>query len=91
MLLNNEVIKSIAAKNNKTPGQVLLKWSVQQNIAVIPKTSKVERLGENSDLFGWSLSAEDMQAMDSLNKNRRYNDPGHFCQVAFNSFFPIYE
>lgn len=34
---------------------------------------------------------EEMAAISALNRNRRFNDPGHFCSVAFNTFFPIYE
>jgi len=47
---------------------------------------------ENIGLFGgFNLSAEEMKSISSLNKNRRFNDPGHFCEVAFSTFFPIYE
>lgn len=48
-------------------------------------------MAENLALFDFSLSEEEMAAIDALNKNRRFNDPGHFCEVAFNTFFPIYE
>ena len=47
-------------KYNKSPGQILLKWAVQQGLAIIPKTSKEERLKENADVFEWFLGAEEM-------------------------------
>jgi D-xylose reductase len=37
------------------------------------------------------LDEEDMLAVSALNRNHRYNDPGVFCQAAFNTFFPIYD
>ena len=90
--LNEQVVKDIATKHGKTAAQVVLRWGVQRGTAVIPKTSKVARLEENIGLFeGFNLSEEEMEKIASLNKNRRFNDPGHFCEVAFNTFFPIYE
>ena len=55
------------------------------------KTSKPERLLENAALFDFELTADDMQAINSLNKNQRFNDPGVFTELAFNTFYPIYE
>lgn len=49
--MEHNVIKSIAEKHKKSPAQVLLKWAVQQNLAVIPKTLKPERLPQNADIF----------------------------------------
>lgn len=90
--LNEQVVKDIAAKHGKTPAQVVLRWGVQRGTAVIPKTTKVARLEENIGLFeGFNLSDEEMTKISGLNKNRRFNDPGHFCEAAFNTFFPIYE
>lgn len=51
ILMEHNVIKSIAEKHKKSPAQVLLKWAVQQNLAVIPKTLKPERLPQNADIF----------------------------------------
>ena len=58
---------------------------------MIPKTSKKERLVENISLFDFALSSEEMKAVADLNQNRRFNDPGNFCEGAFNTFCPIYE
>jgi D-xylose reductase len=69
----------------------VLRWGVQRGTAIIPKTSKKERLAENISLFDFSLTNDDMMAINSLNQNRRFNDPGNFCEGAFNTFFPIYE
>ncbi|MDA1038953.1 MAG: aldo/keto reductase [Planctomycetota bacterium] len=90
-LLTHPTIMEIAAAVSHTPAQVLLRWGVQRGTAVIPKTSRRERLAENLDLFGLSLSGEQMAAISSLDAHRRFNDPGVFCEQAFNTFFPIYE
>ncbi len=90
-LLQIEPIQSIAAAHDRSPAQVLLRWGVQRGTAVIPKTSKTERLAENFSLFDFSLSDAEMATIDGLNRNQRYNDPGVFCQAAFNTFCPIYE
>lgn len=90
-LLGDASIQAIADEIGRSPAQVLLRWGVQRGTAVIPKTSKVERLSENLSLFDFELSDVQMATIDNLNRNRRYNDPGDFCEAAFNTFFPIYE
>lgn len=90
-LLNVNTIRSIADRHHRTPAQVILRWGIQRGTAVIPKTSKPERLRENLALFDFELTADEMHAISSLDQHRRYNDPGVFCEAAFNTFFPIYE
>ena len=90
-LFMHESILAIADAVGRTPAQVLLRWGVQRGTAVVPKTSQPKRLAENISLFDFSLSAEQMLVIDGLNENRRFNDPGDFCEQAFNTFFPIYE
>ena len=89
--LEENVVKEIAQLHNKSAAQVVLRWAIQRGTAIIPKTTKVDRLHENMDLFSFNLSSEEMDKISGLNKNKRFNDPGHFCEVAFNTFFPIYE
>ena len=90
-LLDDATIGEIANSHDRSPAQILLRWGVQRGTAVIPKTSKVERLAENLSLFDFELSHDEMYTIDALNRDRRYNDPGDFCEAAFNTFFPIYE
>ena len=70
---------------------MLLRWGVQRGTSVIPKSTRSERLRENINIFGFELSPEEMQKITALNRNRRFNDPGVFCEKAFNTFYPIYE
>ena len=90
-LLQHQTIVSIAESHERTAAQVLLRWGVQRGTAVVPKTTKTERLEENIAVFDFQLSDEEMACINALNKNRRYNDPGEFCESAFNTFCPIYE
>lgn len=90
-VLDQPVVKAAAARHGKTPAQVVLRWGVQRGTAIIPKTSKPDRLSENIDLFDFELSRGEMNSIAALNQNRRFNDPGVFGEEAFNTFVPIYE
>ena len=90
-LLTHPTINAIAAAVGRTPAQVLLRWGVQRGTAVIPKTARVERLAENIAVGDFALSPAQMQSISGLDAGRRFNDPGVFCERAFNTFFPIYE
>lgn len=89
--INTDVVKNIATQHGRTAAQVILRWGVQRGTAIVPKTSKPERMVENISLFDFELSDDQMAAINGLDQHRRFNDPGHFCEAAFNTFFPIYE
>lgn len=90
-VLEQAVVKKAAQRTGRTPAQVVLRWGVQRGNAVIPKTTKAERLIENLSVFDFELNEQEMQDISGLNSNRRFNDPGHFCEAAFNKFYPIYD
>jgi D-xylose reductase len=90
-LLDNPVIQCIAMERSRTPAQVLLRWGIQRGTAVIPKSSGIEHMRENLDVFDFELTEADMQTISGFNQNRRFNDPGVFCESAFGTFCPIYE
>ncbi|MEL7312170.1 MAG: aldo/keto reductase [Pseudomonadota bacterium] len=90
-VLETQPVISAAQRLGKTPAQVVLRWGVQRGTAVIPKTSRRERLVENLAVDDFELSEEEMSAISALNQNRRFNDPGVFCEAAFNRFHPIYD
>lgn len=89
--VNLPQVAEIATRHSKSAAQVLLRWAVQRGTVAIPKSSKLERLAENIALFDFALTEAEMATIDSLNKNRRYNDPGVFAEAAFGTFCPIYE
>jgi len=63
---NNDVLKRIGAAHQKTATQACLRFLVQQDIVVIPRTSKVERLSENAAIFDFALSDSEMDAIAAL-------------------------
>jgi D-xylose reductase len=90
-ILELPVIEAIADRIDKTPAQVILRWGIQRGTSLVVKSVKPERMKENLALADFSLTDADMAAIFSLNINRRFNDPGQFCEEAFNTFHPIYD
>jgi 2,5-diketo-D-gluconate reductase A len=62
----NPVVAQIAAKHGKTPAQVMLRWLIQRGVVVIPKTTHIQRMAENLDVFDFALTPEDMAAIAAL-------------------------
>ena len=60
--------REIAARLGRTPAQVLLRWCLQHGVPVIPKSTHRERIEENAQIFDFTLSDEDMAALDALDK-----------------------
>lgn len=71
VLLDDEKIKSIAARLNKSPAQVVLRYQIQRNVIVIPKSVTPSRIESNFQLFDFELSAEDMKVISSFDRNFR--------------------
>ncbi len=65
-LLNAPVLASIGGKYGKTPGQVVLRWHVQQGLVAIPKTSNPQRMKENLDVFDFELDPGDLTKLQTL-------------------------
>ena len=76
----NEVLSSLAAKYGRTVAQVELNWLVRQGVAAIPKSAHRERIEENFDVFGFSLSEEDAALIAACDTGRPvvgdFDDPG---------------
>ncbi|KAI4339175.1 hypothetical protein MLD38_024142 [Melastoma candidum] len=79
--LDEPVLKGLAKKYNKTVAQVVLRWGIQRNTVVIPKSSKSERLKENIEVFDFELSEEDMGIIKSIDKEYRTNQPARFWGI----------
>ena len=72
-------ILTIAKNHDKSPAQVVLRWHLQHDIIVIPKSIHEHRIIENSQIFDFSLSDKEMATIDSLNKIFRFGpDPDNF-------------
>ena len=90
-VIDLKIVDEIAKSHGKTPAQVVLRWGVQRGCYLVTKSTRNERLAENLDVFDFELSRDQMAAISALNQNRRFNDPGTFCEAAFNTFYPIYD
>ncbi len=64
--LNDPVLTEIAAAHNVTPAQVVLRWHVEHDVVVIPKSSNPERIKANADIWGFSLSGHELARIDLL-------------------------
>lgn len=66
--LNHPLIVEIARQIERTPAQVMLRWAIQHEAIVIPKSSQAPRIRSNARIFDFSLSAEQMSALDTLDE-----------------------
>lgn len=73
-------LKAIGEKYGKTPAQVILRWHLQRGIVIIPKSTHIERMEENFNVFDFTLSEEDMALIATLDKKQSaffsHTDPG---------------
>ncbi|MBD3168355.1 MAG: aldo/keto reductase [candidate division Zixibacteria bacterium] len=68
---DNPTLKSIAEKYSKTPAQILIRWTLEHRIVVIPKSANKDRINENANVFDFEIAREDMEKLDSLNEDFR--------------------
>jgi diketogulonate reductase-like aldo/keto reductase len=66
--LADREVAAIAQRSRRTPAQVLLRWGLQRGAAVLPKSTHRERIAENSEIFDFELSDEQMRALDALDR-----------------------
>jgi 2,5-diketo-D-gluconate reductase A len=66
--LSDERVRQIAEQAERTPAQVLLRWCVQRELVVIPKSTHRDRIEENAQIFDFALSEDDMSALDALDQ-----------------------
>lgn len=74
----NEMLLEIAKKYGKTVGQVLLRWNIQSGVVVIPKSTHIERIIENIDVFDFELHEDEMKKISSLDMGYSGTRTKHF-------------
>ena len=76
---NNETLKAIGDKYDKSPAQIVLRWDLQNGVITIPKSTSQDHIKSNADLFDFELTEEDMQIINDLDRNERIGpDPDNF-------------
>lgn len=77
--LDLPVLVSLAKKYGKSPAQVVIRWHIQRDVIVIPKSIHKERIVENANVFDFTLTEAELAEIDALNENHRYgSDPDNF-------------
>lgn len=74
-VLSHPILKEISQEHTKTSAQVVLRWLLQKDIVVIPKSSSEDHLRKNLDVHDFSLSKEEVERIDSMDKNKRLVNP----------------
>ena len=82
-LLEDEKIIQIATAHRKTTSQVLLHWGIQRETVVIPKSTTIKHIKENSEVFDFTLSKDDLSKISSLERRLRYVDPYEWWKIPY--------
>lgn len=69
--LNDDTLKTIASEYERTAAQILIRWALQHNLVVIPKSADPDRIRENADVFDFTIADEHMERLDDLNEDLR--------------------
>ncbi|BDG01007.1 aldo/keto reductase [Anaeromyxobacter oryzae] len=69
--MDDPTLQRVAGKHGRTPAQVLVRWCIEHEVVPIPKSVHEERIRENADVFGFTLDAEDLAALDALDEGYR--------------------
>lgn len=72
-LFENEAVVKLSKKYGKSPAQISLKWNIERGTMVIPKSVHPERIEENISIFDFDLTREDMDLLQTVNKNKRFS------------------
>ena len=72
-LLGDEVISEIATAHRKSSAQVILRWNLQKGVVVIPGSSNPDHIQENTELFDFELSEEEMERINGLDRNEKHD------------------
>jgi len=68
-IFEDDVVRELAEKYGKSASQIVLKWAIERDVVVLPKSSSPEHVRENAALFDWDLTEEDLAALDDRDRN----------------------
>lgn len=70
-IFQDDTLQKIAADHQKSVAQIILRWHLQNGVSFIPKSAHTNRIKENADIYDFSLSSQEMQLIDGINRNKR--------------------
>ncbi len=83
VLLEDALVKKIAKAHQKTAAQVLIRWGIERQTIVIPKSTNLEHIKENSNVFDFTLSDEETRELAALDRRLRYVDPYEWWRIPY--------
>ena len=90
-ILRNKTVQTIAKDLGITPAQLILGWGLNRGTSIVVKSSNEIRMKENLAASRIKLEQSIIDKISDLNINKRYNDPGIFCEDAINTIYTNYE
>lgn len=86
-IFEEPVIKALSDKYGKSPAQIILRWHLQNGLSFIPKSAHASRIKENANIYDFELTNDDMEQMNSINKNVRISQEPELV-YEFNQQYP---
>lgn len=77
-IFNLPELREIAAAHKKTPAQIIFRWIIDKKMALTVKSSNSERIRSNIDIFDFSLTKQEIEKLNALDKNKRFRDFSQF-------------
>ena len=78
-IVTEQAVQKLAEKYHKTPAQIVLRWDLQHEVVTIPKSTRSNRIAENTQIFDFDLSQADMNVLDALDEGKHVGaDPHSF-------------
>lgn len=83
VVLDDQNLLQISAKHDRTPAQILIRWSIQRGTVVIPKSITPERIKDNINVFDFELSKAEMDLLGMLDRKHRFCDPYEWWKIPY--------
>lgn len=83
ILFNEEILKELSQKYNKSIAQILLNWAISRSTVVIPKSISPERISENIAVFDFELTQDEKEEISTLNRNYRFVNPSEWWGIPY--------
>ena len=90
-IMKSDTILNLSQKYNKTPCQIVLRWHIQKGYIPIPGSKNIDHIKENIDIFNFELTKEEIESIDNLDRNIRYERLTIFSRIVCRLMHPKYD